>query len=40
VAQVQPLMAELDCALEVLRIKRPSLGMANTPSIRQRGWTT
>jgi len=40
VTQVQPLMTQLHGTLQVLRIKRPPLGAANTASIRQRGWTT
>jgi len=39
VTQVQPLMAQLHGTLQVLRIKRPPLGAANTASICQRGWT-
>jgi hypothetical protein len=35
VAQVQPLMTQLYGTLQVLRIKRPLLGAANTASIRQ-----
>jgi hypothetical protein len=40
VAEMQPLMAQLHSALEVVQIERPSLGTANAASIRQRGWTT
>ena len=38
-AEVEPLVAEIHCLLELLRIERPPLGAANTPTIRQRGWT-
>ncbi len=31
-------MSEIDRVLEILRIERPPLGVANTASIRQRGW--
>jgi len=31
---------EIHGVLQLLRIERPTLGAANTPSIRQRGWST
>jgi hypothetical protein len=37
VAEVQPLVAEIHGVLQLLRIERPPLGAANTPSIRQKG---
>ena len=40
VPQMQALMAEFHGVLQLLRIERPPLGAANTPSIRQRGVTT
>jgi len=39
VAQVQPLVAEIHGVLQLVRIERPPLAAANTPTIRQRGWT-
>jgi hypothetical protein len=36
---MQALMPELHGTLQVLRIERPPLGAANTPSIRQCGCT-
>ena len=39
VAQVQALVPELHGVLQLLRIERPPLGAANTPSIPQRGHT-
>jgi hypothetical protein len=38
-AQVEPLMAELNGALLLMRIKRPPLGAANSPPIRKRSNT-
>jgi hypothetical protein len=40
VSEVEPLATELHGVLQLLRIERPPLGAANTPSIRQRGHTT
>ena len=40
VTLVEPLIAQLNSALQMLRIKRPPLGAANAAPIRQRGWTT
>jgi hypothetical protein len=40
VPEVEPLVAEIHGVLQLLRIERPPLGAANTPTIRQRGWTT
>jgi len=39
VAHVQALVPERNGVLQLLRIERPPLGAANTPSIRQRGHT-
>ena len=39
VPQMQALMAEFHGVLQLLRIEGPPLDAANTPSIRQRGWT-
>jgi len=38
--EVEPLVAEIHGVLQLLRIERPMLAAANTPTIRQRGWTT
>ena len=35
--EVQALVPEIESLLHLLRIERPPLGAANTPSIRQRG---
>ena len=40
VAEVEPLVAKIHGVLEKLWIERPPLAAANTPTIRQRGWTT
>ena len=40
VAEMKQLVAEIHGVLQLLRIERPPLGAANTPTIRQRGWST
>lgn len=40
VTQVQPLMAQLNSALEAVRIERPPLGGANTVPVHQSGHAT
>lgn len=39
VPQTQALAPEIHGVRQLMRIGRPPLGAANTPSIRQRGWT-
>ena len=39
-AECAALVAVIHGLLQLLRIERPPLAAANTPAIRQRGWTT